>query len=69
MYLFNFDHKRFLTTPTFDSGENDRKNISQSVLNEVVEFNSASHESTKTSSDEQLEQLISNLLRYGVLIA
>lgn len=49
-------HSEFLTIPNFDS---DEQNISKSAFQDC----------TKTSNEQQLEQLISNLLKYGVYIA
>lgn len=55
--------------PGFDSGENDGQHISKSAFGEVSDFHSGSGDCAKTLGEKQLEQLIGNLLRYGVLIA
>lgn len=69
MHLSDFNHQESLSIPGFDSEENDRQNISKSALTEVHSFQSSSHECTKNESDRQLERLIGNLLKYGMIIA
>ncbi|MBD2499485.1 DUF1634 domain-containing protein [Anabaena azotica] len=69
MRLFDFNHQDSFTVPSFNSDENDQQNITKSALTEVQSFQNGNNEYTKNENEQQLELLIGNLLKYGVIIA
>ena len=69
MQLLSFNHQGSIAMPSFGSSENDEQNISKSALPEVLESQSLITDWTKNKSEQQLEELIGNLLKYGVFIA
>lgn len=69
MQLFNFKDQDSLTISSFNCDENHEGNISKSALVEIPKLPAASYDYTKTKSEQQLEILIGNLLKYGVFTA
>ncbi|MBW4507742.1 MAG: DUF1634 domain-containing protein [Scytonematopsis contorta HA4267-MV1] len=78
MHLSYFSHQDSLATLHSGTGKHEEENISKSATSEILVHNDENKEIkegqlpdtyTKNHSEEQFEQLISNLLKYGVLIA
>ncbi len=69
MQALNFKDQDSLTISIFNRNENHEENISKYALVEIPKLPIASHDYTKTKSEQQLEMWISNLLKYGVFVA
>jgi uncharacterized membrane protein len=69
MQVLNLEYQDSFAISSVNRDENHEQSISKSALPEILEFHNNSHEYTKNKSEQQLEFLISNLLKYGVFTA
>lgn len=68
MQVLNFEYQDSFAISSVNGDETQEQSISKSALPEIT-LHINSHEYTKNKSEQQLEFLISNLLKYGVFTA